>query len=100
MVKLVIIYLLCVALFNLFDMTAIMSLMTNVINYITNTSIGTAIKSIFSKLGKLIDIVVLDSESALTTSGGINLGNIVWLGTIIRVVIVILLIRLLIKLVV
>ncbi len=74
--------------------------MTNVINYITNTSIGTAIKSIFAKLGKLIDIVVFDSESALTTSGGINLGNIVWLGTIIRVVIVILLIRLLIKLVV
>lgn len=100
MVKLVIIYLLCVALFNLFDMTTIMSLMTNVINYITNTSIGTAIKSIFSKLGNLIDIVVLDSESAPTTSGGINLGNIVWLGTIIRVVIVILLIRLLIKLVV
>lgn len=100
MVKLVIIYLLCVALFNLFDMTAIMLLMTNVINYITNTSIGTAIKSIFAKLGKLIDIVVFDSESALTTSGGINLGNIVWLGTIIRVVIVILLIRLLIKLVV
>lgn len=99
MIKLLVIYLLCVALFNVLDFTPILNLITSGVNYITTSSLGNAIKSFFIKIGELLDIVVFNSEVSLTTSTGINLGNLVWLGTILRVVIVMLFIKLIIRLV-
>lgn len=99
MIKLAVIYVLCVVLFSLFNMTPIIGLINSVIDYITNSTIGVAINNMFSYLGNLIDLVIFNSESVVTTSGGVVLGNLVWLGTIVRIVVVFFFIKLLIKVV-
>lgn len=99
MIKLAVIYLLCIVLFSLFDILPIINLINSVINYITNTTIGSAINNVFKHIGDLIDLLIFNSENTIITSGGVVLGNLVWLSTIVRIVVVFFFIKLLIKVV-
>lgn len=99
MIKLVVIYILIIVLFVMFDMSPIINLINSVIEYITQSTIGTAITNVFKYIGNLFDLVIFNSETTVTTSGGVVLGNLVWLGTIVRIAVVFFFIKLLIKVV-
>ena len=100
MVKIIVLYILCILLFSMFDMTAILNLINSVLSYISNSAIGTAINSVFSKIGQLIDLVILNSETTVTTSTGVVLGNLLWLGMIVRIAVVFLFVKLILRLVI
>ena len=99
MIKLVVLYLLGLVLFSLLDITTLPNLINSIISWIINSPIYTGLQNLFKTIGGFFDSVILNSETVVYTSYGYELGSLVWLGMIARIIVVIFLIRLLIKVV-
>lgn len=99
MIKLVLVFLFGTILFSLLDITTLPNLINSVISWLTGNSIYTALQNLFKTIGSFFDSVIFNSETVVYTSYGYELGSLVWLGMIVRIIVVIFLIRLLIKVV-
>lgn len=64
------------------------------INYIFGGTIGSAIHQIISFIGNIFDTIMISPESHYITSAGIDVGNLVWIGTFAKISFLLLLISL------
>lgn len=99
MIKLVLIFLFGLFLFSVLDVHTLPNLINSVISYIINSPLYTGLQNLFRTIGNFFDSVIFNSETVLYTSYGYELGSLVWLGMIVRIILVIFLIKLLIKVV-
>lgn len=99
MVKFFLVFLFATVLFALFDISTISNVTNSTLVNLSSGNLFNGLKSIFTNIGQIFDTVLFNSETVLVTSGGIELGSVVWLSMICRVLLVLFLFKLLIKVV-
>lgn len=99
MVKFFLVFLFASVIFVLFDIAAISNVINSTLVSLSSGNLFNGIKTILSNIGNLFDTVLFKGDAVLVTSSGIELGSIVWLSMICRVLLVMFLFRLLVKVV-
>ena len=64
------------------------------IGYIFSGPIGSAVKQIIGFIGNIFDTIMTNPEAHYITSTGVDIGNIVWIGTFAKISFLLLLISL------
>ena len=91
-------FVICSLILGYFDYSGIFSLFGSGINYVTTGNIAEVIQSFFNYIGTLFDWLFIDDITTYTTHfGGLELGSMVWVTTIVRVVFAFIIFRVLLK---
>lgn len=64
------------------------------LNYVFSGTIGTAIKSIIAFFGSIFDKILLTPSTSYVTATGVNVGNVVWIGTLAQIALMLFILKL------
>lgn len=92
-IKFVFIFIFCTLVIVLFNFMPILNLFSGGLNYIFTGTLGDFLINAFKPIGTFFDFLFLNSENSYTLSNGVVLSNFVWVGTIMRVVLTLILIK-------